>query len=114
MPAVDSLVADESPISELMNVAWASHEIIDEYLDEVWTASHPMPSAPLHTLIENGCAISMCVLLLHFQTFDWLEARGKERPNGRNGRPVPERTAGAKKSKRRATATMSAREQDAL
>ena len=30
-----SLVADESPISELLNVAWAAHEITAEYLPEV-------------------------------------------------------------------------------
>ena len=36
-PVKDSLVADQSPISELMNVAWASHEITDEYIDDVIT-----------------------------------------------------------------------------
>jgi hypothetical protein len=35
VPGTDSLIADESPISELMNVAWSSHEITDERIDEV-------------------------------------------------------------------------------
>lgn len=30
VPRYDSLVADESPMSELVNVAWSSHEITDE------------------------------------------------------------------------------------
>lgn len=33
--AAQSLVADESPISELINVAWAQHEITDESIEEV-------------------------------------------------------------------------------
>jgi len=32
----DRLVADDSGISELMNVAWSMHEITDEYLDEAF------------------------------------------------------------------------------
>ena len=32
---VDMLVADASPISEVLNMAWAGHEITDEYLKEV-------------------------------------------------------------------------------
>lgn len=38
MPTIterDSLVADQSAISELLNVAWDLHEITDEYLPEV-------------------------------------------------------------------------------
>lgn len=35
VPLRDSLQADQSPISELMSVAWASHEITDEYIDDV-------------------------------------------------------------------------------
>ena len=31
----DSLQADASPISEVLNMAWAAHEITDEYLSEV-------------------------------------------------------------------------------
>lgn len=31
VPRNDSLVADESPLSELLNVAWASHEITSQY-----------------------------------------------------------------------------------
>ena len=34
-PLKDSLEADQSPISELMNVAWAYHEITDEHIDDV-------------------------------------------------------------------------------
>jgi len=33
-PGVDSLKADESPVSELLNLAWGEHEITDEYLHE--------------------------------------------------------------------------------
>lgn len=33
----DSLVPDSSPISEVLNMAWAGHEITDEYLQEVST-----------------------------------------------------------------------------
>ena len=33
---VDSLVENESAISELMNVAWGNHEITDEFLDDVY------------------------------------------------------------------------------
>ena len=35
LPDIDTLKPDESPISELMNVAYAGHEITDEYLFEV-------------------------------------------------------------------------------
>ena len=31
--AVDSLVADASPVSEILNVAWARHEFTDAHLD---------------------------------------------------------------------------------
>ena len=38
----DSLRADESAIAEVMNVAWAEHEITDEHIDETltWFQSH--------------------------------------------------------------------------
>eukprot|EP01040_Poterioochromonas_malhamensis_P024394 gene24394-30161_t len=32
----DSLVADQSPISELLNFAWDMHEITDDYLPEIF------------------------------------------------------------------------------
>jgi hypothetical protein len=32
--AVDSLAADESPVSEILNVAWARHEFTDAFLDK--------------------------------------------------------------------------------
>ena len=32
--AVDSLVADASPVSEILNVAWARHEFTDAHLEE--------------------------------------------------------------------------------
>ena len=32
--AVDSLVADASPVSEVLNVAWARHEFTDAHLEE--------------------------------------------------------------------------------
>ncbi len=35
VPAVDSLIADESAISELMNKAWSSHEITDYQIEHV-------------------------------------------------------------------------------
>lgn len=35
-PSQDSLIADESPLSELMNVAWAYHEITDDSLKETF------------------------------------------------------------------------------
>jgi hypothetical protein len=35
VPLVDSLVADRSPLAELMNLAWASHEITDEHIGDV-------------------------------------------------------------------------------
>jgi hypothetical protein len=35
VPTIDALVADESPISEVMNIAFASHEISGEGIDEV-------------------------------------------------------------------------------
>jgi len=34
-PAVDSLLADKSCVSEVMNVAYAYHEMTDEYIDEI-------------------------------------------------------------------------------
>lgn len=34
VPTKDSLEADKSPISELMNVAWAYHEITDEFIED--------------------------------------------------------------------------------
>ena len=34
---MDSLIADISPVNELMNLAYANHEITDEYLTEVST-----------------------------------------------------------------------------
>jgi len=36
VPNVDSLVADQSGISELMNLAWAAHEITDENISGVF------------------------------------------------------------------------------
>ena len=36
VPAVDSLEPDLSPISELLNMARAQHEITDDYLLEVY------------------------------------------------------------------------------
>lgn len=41
-PALDTLKADESPVSELLNLAWGEHEITDEYLDETmqWFLDH--------------------------------------------------------------------------
>lgn len=41
----DSLVADASPISEVLNLAWAAHEITDEYLKEVHI---------VHTVAHSG------------------------------------------------------------
>ncbi len=35
VPAVDTLIADESVISELMNKAWSSHEITDYHIEKV-------------------------------------------------------------------------------
>lgn len=35
-PAVDSLQSNESPVSELMNVAWSYHEITDEHIDDIF------------------------------------------------------------------------------
>lgn len=35
LPHVDSFVADRSGVSELINMAWAVHELSDEYLVEV-------------------------------------------------------------------------------
>eukprot|EP01033_Poteriospumella_lacustris_P009021 gene9021-6478_t len=32
----DSLVVDQSPISELLNYAWDMHEITDDYLPEIF------------------------------------------------------------------------------
>ena len=32
--AVDSLVADASPVSEILNAAWARHEFTDAHLEE--------------------------------------------------------------------------------
>jgi hypothetical protein len=31
---LDSLMADHSPVSEEMNVAWANHELVSDYIDE--------------------------------------------------------------------------------
>eukprot|EP00416_Gambierdiscus_australes_P025496 CAMPEP_0171066192 /NCGR_PEP_ID=MMETSP0766_2-20121228/7280_1 /TAXON_ID=439317 /ORGANISM="Gambierdiscus australes, Strain CAWD 149" /LENGTH=339 /DNA_ID=CAMNT_0011522347 /DNA_START=48 /DNA_END=1067 /DNA_ORIENTATION=+ len=31
----DSLVADESPIAEMLNVAWAKHELVGRYTDQI-------------------------------------------------------------------------------
>mmetsp|Transcript_6967 Transcript_6967/g.7083 ORF Transcript_6967/g.7083 Transcript_6967/m.7083 type:complete len:187 (-) Transcript_6967:246-806(-) len=36
VPSKDSLIADESALSELMNLAYAGHEVTDEYLDETF------------------------------------------------------------------------------
>lgn len=44
----DSLIADGSGISELLNAAYASHEITDEYLTEV------KPQFPIHWLYLNN------------------------------------------------------------
>jgi len=42
VPAIDSLRSDESPISELMNLARSQHEITDDFLPEVfdWFTKH--------------------------------------------------------------------------
>jgi len=34
-PPTDSLLADESPVSELLNVAWAQHEITSKYAEDI-------------------------------------------------------------------------------
>ena len=39
----DSLKADASPLSEVLNLAWAMHEITDEYLTEVNGSSTSSP-----------------------------------------------------------------------
>ena len=41
-PSTDSLRADESGVSELLNLAWGEHEITDEYLSETmkWFFDH--------------------------------------------------------------------------
>ena len=36
IPSYDSLLADESGISELLNLAWGFHEIIDQNLTEMF------------------------------------------------------------------------------
>ena len=53
--AVDSLVADASPVSEILNVAWARHEFTDAHLEESldWLgakadASSSSPRGELH------------------------------------------------------------------
>ena len=42
VPSKDSLKPDESAVSELLNLAWAAHEITDEYLPETfkWFLDH--------------------------------------------------------------------------
>ena len=42
VPSKDSLKPDESAVSELLNMAWAAHEITDEYLPETfkWFLDH--------------------------------------------------------------------------
>jgi hypothetical protein len=42
VPLKDSLKPDESAVSELLNLAWAAHEITDEYLPETfkWFLDH--------------------------------------------------------------------------
>ena len=42
LPSIDSLKADESGVSELLNLAWGEHEITDEYLPETlkWFFDH--------------------------------------------------------------------------
>jgi hypothetical protein len=66
VPAVDSLKADESAISELLNLAWAGHEMTDEYLDEVGDdllllLSHILftvqPTKSFRVLSTNECTI---------------------------------------------------------
>ena len=37
-PILDSLKPDNSPVNELMNLAWAQHEIVPYHLDEVSAA----------------------------------------------------------------------------
>jgi hypothetical protein len=53
VPAKDTLVADASPVSELLNLAWALHEITDEYIDEVRTHRHHHHHCPSHHVISS-------------------------------------------------------------
>ena len=55
--AVDSLVADASPVSEILNVAWARHEFTDAHLEESldWLGAKASSAASRGELAYVSC-----------------------------------------------------------
>jgi hypothetical protein len=67
IPAIDSLIADESAISELLNEAWSSHEITDFAIDEVRFVN-------IAFIFVSSLILLVCYLL---KVFAWFEKYSK-------------------------------------